>query len=68
VLANPYQYEVKARGIRVAEWSVALKVDLVLVKQSLSGRGPVYVFREAGVELRETQTRNLTEALSIGTA
>ena len=64
VLANPYQHEEKAKGIRVAECLVAHKVDLVLAKQSLSGRGPVYVFREAGVELRETEAMTLQEAVA----
>ncbi|MFN2167949.1 MAG: cation diffusion facilitator family transporter, partial [Anaerolineae bacterium] len=42
ILTNPYQEEERAKGIRVAEWLVAQKVDVVLVKQSLQGKGPVY--------------------------
>ena len=47
----------------MAEWLVALKVDVVLVKESLRGKGPVYVFRDAGIELRQTGASTLYKAL-----
>jgi cation diffusion facilitator family transporter len=64
ILANPYQEEERAKGIRVAEWLVAQKVDVVLVKQSLQGKGPVYVFGDAGVEMREIGAGTLEEAIA----
>jgi predicted Fe-Mo cluster-binding NifX family protein len=64
VLSNPYQEEERAKGIRVAEWLVAQKVDIVLVKQSLQGKGPVYVFADAGVEMREIDDGTLEEAMA----
>jgi cation diffusion facilitator family transporter len=63
VLSNPYQLVEKAKGIKVAEWLVGLNVDLVLVKESLRGKGPVYVFGNAGVEIQETSAPTLSEAL-----
>jgi len=54
----------KAKGIWVAEWLVAQKVDVVFVKESLRGKGPVYVFGDAGVEMRETTATTLEEALA----
>lgn len=63
ILANPYVEEEKAKGIRVAEWLVAQKVDVVLLRESVKGRGPVYVFGDAGVELRQTDARMLAEAI-----
>ena len=63
IVANPHQAVEKAKGIRVAEWLVAQKMDVVLVKESLRGKGPVYVFGEAGVEMRETTATTLEEAL-----
>jgi len=63
ILANPYAEEEKAKGIRVAEWLVAQKVDVVLLRESLHGRGPVYVFADAGVEMEETEAKTLSEAL-----
>jgi cation diffusion facilitator family transporter len=64
ILGNPYQEEERAKGIRVAEWLVAQKVDIVLVKQSLQGKGPVYVFGDAGVEMREIDDGTLEEAMA----
>jgi predicted Fe-Mo cluster-binding NifX family protein len=61
-LANPYLEEERAKGIRVAEWLVAQKVDVVLLKESLKGPGPTYVFGDAGVEMRLTEAESLTEA------
>ena len=64
IVANPHQAVEKAKGIRVAEWLVAQKVDVVLLKESLRGKGPVYVFGDAGVEMRDTTTTTLEEALA----
>jgi predicted Fe-Mo cluster-binding NifX family protein len=51
VLINPHDQEEKAKGIKVAEWLVSQKVDRIFVKESLQGRGPEYVFVNAGVEI-----------------
>jgi cation diffusion facilitator family transporter len=64
ILPNPHLTEEKAKGIRVAEWLVAQKVDAVLVRESLAGKGPVYVFRDAGVDLRETAADQVEQALA----
>jgi len=64
VIANPHTEVEKAKGIRVAEWLVAQKVDVVLLKQSLRGKGPTYVFGDAGVEMQETTATTLSEALT----
>ncbi len=63
IVANPHKAVEKAKGIRVAEWLVAQKVDVVFVRESLRGKGPVYVFGDAGVEMRETEATTLEEAL-----
>jgi len=64
ILANPYVAIEKAKGIRVAEWLVAQKCDVVLVKESLQGKGPTYVFGDAGVEMRLVQATTVSEALA----
>jgi cation diffusion facilitator family transporter len=72
VVANPHTEVERAKGIRVAEWLVGQKVDVVLLpalsgvegKQSLRGKGPTYVFGDAGVEMRETTATTLSEALT----
>ena len=63
VLSNPFQHEEKAKGIKVAEWLVGHNVDVVLLKGGMQGKGPVYVFGDAGVEMRETAAATLREAL-----
>jgi cation diffusion facilitator family transporter len=64
VIANPHTEVERAKGIQVAEWLVAQKVDVVLLRQSLRGKGPTYVFGDAGVEMQETTTTTLSEALA----
>ena len=64
VVANPHAEVSKAKGIRVAEWLISQKVDVVLVRESLQGKGPEYAFRGAGVEMREIRVETLGEALS----
>lgn len=64
IVANPYQHEEKAKGLRVSEWLVNQKVDSVLLKKSLGGKGPVYVFGDAAVEIRETKAATVSAALS----
>jgi len=63
VVANPHKDLERAKGIQVAEWLVAQKADVVLAKESLRGKGPVYVFGDAGVEMQETEAATLSEAL-----
>ena len=63
ILANAFQEAEKAKGIQVAEWLVGQKADVVLLKESLQGKGPVYVLGSAGVELVQTQSGTLTEAI-----
>jgi predicted Fe-Mo cluster-binding NifX family protein len=64
VLANPHKNVEKAKGIRVAEWLVGLKVDTVLLRDKVSGKGPAYVFADAGVEMRRTEAANLLRAVT----
>lgn len=72
VIANPHTEVEKAKGIRVAEWLVAQKVDVVLLptlsgvegRQGLRGKGPTYVFGDAGVEMQETTAMTFSEALA----
>ncbi len=63
LVANPHQDLEKAKGIQVAEWLTAHKTDVVLLKESLRGKGPVYVFGDAGVEMREVEADTLSEAV-----
>ncbi len=62
-LANPFSQEERAKGIKVAEWLVDHKVDVVFLKESLRGKGPTYVFGDAAVEMHQTDAATLDDAL-----
>jgi cation diffusion facilitator family transporter len=64
IVDNPHTKLLRAKGIRVAEWLIAQKVDLVLSREDLRGKGPVYVLRDAGVELRHSDARSLEEVIA----
>jgi cation diffusion facilitator family transporter len=59
ILTNPFVEVPKAKGIRVSEWLVTQKADVVMIKESLKGKGPEYVFGDAGVEMRVTSAATL---------
>jgi cation diffusion facilitator family transporter len=67
MVSNPHCGEDRAKGIRVAEWLVAQKIDVILSREDVSKKGPAYVLREAGVELRATKSQTLGEALLSAT-
>ena len=64
VVANPHTEVEKAKGIQVAEWLVAQKADVVLLKESLKGKGPLYVLGDAGIELHQTTAGTLDQAIA----
>jgi cation diffusion facilitator family transporter len=64
VVANPYQNLEKAKGIRVSEWLVEFKTDVVLLREDVQGKGPAYVFSDAGVDVRPTQAATLDQAIA----
>jgi hypothetical protein len=57
----------KIRTIRdskiVSEWLVSLKADVVLLRENLQGKGPAYVFADAGGETRMTAAKTLSAAI-----
>ena len=64
VVANPHADVEKAKGIRVGEWLVGLKSDVVLLREDVQGKGPAYVFADAGVEIVLTGAASLPAALA----
>lgn len=64
IVGNPHQKLERAKGIRVAEWLVDEKVDVVLLRETVHGKGPGYVLRDAGVAVRRTDARTLAAALA----
>jgi predicted Fe-Mo cluster-binding NifX family protein len=53
----------EARGIRIAEWLVAHKADVVLAQEDLKNKGLGYALANSSVEVRQVKARTLTEAL-----
>ncbi len=67
VISNPHQRLEKAKGIRVAEWLVTQKIDELLLQEDIRGKGPEYVFRQAGISIAMTDKPTLDAALSANT-
>ena len=63
VIGNPFLEQEKAKGIRVAEWLVERKIDVMLLREELKGKGPAYVFADAGVEVRPIANSTLAEVI-----
>jgi cation diffusion facilitator family transporter len=64
ILSNPHLSAEKAKGIRVAEWLIEHKADVILLTEELQSRGPLYALTSAGIELRLTEDSTLRAALA----
>lgn len=65
LLPNPFQRVESGKGIKVSEWLVGQGVDEVITAKSFEGKGPYYVFADAGVESETTNYRRVEE-IKIG--
>ncbi|HII98800.1 MAG TPA: cation diffusion facilitator family transporter [Methanoregula sp.] len=54
VISNPHQQVVKGKGIMVANFLATLKPDIIVTREDLAGKGPGYVFADAGIETVQT--------------
>ena len=54
----------KKRCVRVSEWLLSLKTDMVLLRENLQGKGPAYVFADAGVETQMATAKTLFAAIT----
>jgi cation diffusion facilitator family transporter len=59
VIANPHQEVEKGKGITVANFLVTFKPDIVVTREDLTGKGPGYVFADAGIETIRTDADDL---------
>lgn len=64
IVANPYKDLAKGKGLKVAKFLLTYKPDVILCKESLSGKGPGYAFAEAGVETFQTGAKTLEELIN----
>jgi cation diffusion facilitator family transporter len=59
ILENPFAHLDKGKGIKLAKLLVIRKVDVLYTKELFEGKGPEYVFSDAGVEIRKTDAQKL---------
>lgn len=65
IISNPYYNPEKSKGtgIKIAEFILQYKPDILIVRESLSGKGPGYAFNNAGVEIKQTNATTIDELL-----
>jgi len=64
ILASRPSNGEKGRGLRVAEWLTAQRVDIVLARENLAGKAPAYALLAAGVRIEHTDASTLSDALT----
>ena len=64
IIANPYRDVEKGRGIKIAEFLLTYKPDVVIARESLAGKGPGYALTDAGTETIQTEAQSLDESLN----
>ena len=64
IVANPYKDLAKGKGLKVAKFLLTYKPDVILCEESLSDKGPGYVFAEAGVKTSQTGAKILEELVN----
>jgi len=63
ILDNPHLELEKGKGIKTAKFLLDRNPDVVFSREDLSGKGPGYAFASAGVETRQTDSRDVEELL-----
>jgi cation diffusion facilitator family transporter len=64
IVANPHKDLAKGKGLKVAQFLLTYKPDVILCKESLAGKGPGYAFAEAGVETSQTEAKTLEDLVN----
>jgi cation diffusion facilitator family transporter len=59
ILDNPHKDAGEGKGIKVSEWLVDQNVNKIYTAQSFEGKGPFYVFSNAGVDILVTSEKKL---------
>ena len=57
----PFPDEEKGKGIKVSEWLIEKGVDTVYSPKEFKGKGPAYVFSDAGIDVVVTTDTNLED-------
>ncbi|MBD3184250.1 cation diffusion facilitator family transporter [Candidatus Poribacteria bacterium] len=64
IIPNPFISVEKGKGIKAAEFLINRDVDVILIKEEFDGKGPVYAFSNAEVEVNITDSENMETALT----
>ncbi len=59
IIENPFKEIDKGKGVNLAELLVRKGVDVLYIKKTFDGKGPAYVFSDAGIEIRMTESATL---------
>jgi len=65
IIQNPCAAAPRSKGIRLAEFLTGKEVDVLYASEDFAGRGPAYVFADAGIVVRATEAENLDELMII---
>ncbi|NLZ30929.1 MAG: cation diffusion facilitator family transporter [Methanomicrobiales archaeon] len=63
IIANPFTGAEERKGVQIAGMLLAEKIDVVLLRHSLEGKGIGYVFEAEGIEMRLTTAATLAEVI-----
>jgi cation diffusion facilitator family transporter len=63
ILENPFVQLEKGKGIKLAEHLVTMKIDVLYTKENFEGKGPEYVFADAGIEIRKAHVLDLKDLM-----
>ncbi len=58
---NPFTREEKGKGIKISEWLLESGVDSVYSPKGFKGKGPGYVFSDAGVDVVVAEEKSLRD-------
>ena len=59
IIENPHLDLEKGKGIKVAQFLLVHKVDVIVTQENLVGKGPGYVFTDAGIKTTQTEAQKL---------
>lgn len=62
---NPFTGEEKGKGIKVSEWLLEKGIDIVYSPKGFTGKGPSYVFSDAGIDIIITEGATLADINAI---
>ena len=64
ILTNPFTHVGQGKGILVAELLIRHSIDAVITREHFAGKGPFYVFSNAGVDTYKAQEDTVEGALA----